>query len=1181
VADDASVLGSTTRLLIKVRPSEGLGAAASRIDLQPLHETAEPGAAFAAGASPRWFVAQMPEAAASSWDLAHERVADQLGVAASDVVFVEPDILHDVYRDTPEEELQEAFTVGKDCRENPQDGEHGKAVGPDLFAWHLGDDFTELGKARESVQFTAPRTRIAHIDTGYDAEHETVPEEIQADLAKNFVGDPPDPHQLKGPSTHGTGTLGILAGNKVKQQGDVYLGGAPQAEVVPLRVADSVVLLRTSAFVRALRYAVDDLGCDVATMSLGGLPSRAWAEEVDRAYEHGLCLCAAAGNHFAPLPPKVLVYPARYSRVLAVCGVMADGRPYEGLSKGTLEGSFGPKSVMGSALAAYTPNIPWPRYGCEQAIRRNGEGTSSATPQVAAAVALWFEKYKGVLRKDWSRVEAVCNALFRSAKKGDQKHFGNGILQAAQALRIKPVLGLPKSERSKNSFAFLRLITGLGVVEPTPREEMFNLEIAQRLLVNPELQEIVPDPEGTDALEGAKLKRFLEAVIEDPGASIALRRHVASRYPVAVGQPLSHKKEREAVVPKAEPACPPAPAMQEPAYRRVRVYALDPGLAGTLETAGINEVALEIRWEALDQGPRGEYLTVEDVDADGNKYDPVDLNDPRLLVQDGWAPSEGNPQFHQQMVYAVAMKTIEHFELALGRPVLWRPRPVPDKPYDDSHFIQRLPIHPHALRQANAYYSPQDVALRFGYFDAAADDPGDHMPGSRVYSCLSHDIVAHETTHAILDGTHRRFNEPTNPDVLALHEGFADIVALFQHFTMREVLEHAIRRTRGNLEAESMLGSLAIQFGQASGRRGALREAIGRLEDGVWRRFEPDPADLEKRVEPHARGAILVGAVFDAFLMIYKARIADLLRLSTGGTGVLPAGAIHPDLVRRLAEEATKSARHVLTICIRALDYLPQVDVTFFEYLRGLITADYDLVSDDRHNYRVAFVEAFRRRGIYPLNMRERTEEIPRTLSVDTLLWEGAGPSDLTKRDHKTVERAFGGIIESLKEYSDESLYLADRKSLFDVTRARRRALKQQLAEAFEKTPRFAEHLGLDPERKSLEVHELRAAMRASPDGRHIPQVIVGLTQSRQVKLPGRGRRAGFPFRGGATLVVDLTVPEVKYVIAKRVKSEQRAERTATFVGDMLADPLRAAFFGPDVREPFAALHALADWDSP
>ena len=62
---------------------------------------------------------------------------------------------------------------------------------------------------------------------------------------------------------------------------------------------------------------------------------------------------------------------------------------------------------------------------------------------------------------------------------------------------------------------------------------------------------------------------------------------------------------------------------------------------------------------ALKPGPIGEYLEVVDIDPASNKiYDPVDLNDPKLLAQDGWPPSEGNPQFHQQMVYAVAMTTI-------------------------------------------------------------------------------------------------------------------------------------------------------------------------------------------------------------------------------------------------------------------------------------------------------------------------------------------------------------------------------------------------------------------------------------------------------------------------------------------------------------------------------------------
>jgi hypothetical protein len=66
-----------------------------------------------------------------------------------------------------------------------------------------------------------------------------------------------------------------------------------------------------------------------------------------------------------------------------------------------------------------------------------------------------------------------------------------------------------------------------------------------------------------------------------------------------------------------------------------------------------------------------------------------------------------------------------------------------------------------------------------------------------------------------------------------------------------------------------------------------------------------------------------VATVFDAFLTIYKSRTADLLRIATGGSGVLPQGQLHPDLVNRLADEAAKTAQHVLTICIRALDYCP------------------------------------------------------------------------------------------------------------------------------------------------------------------------------------------------------------------------------------------------------------------
>ena len=184
-----------------------------------------------------------------------------------------------------------------------------------------------------------------------------------------------------------------------------------------------------------------------------------------------------------------------------------------------------------------------------------------------------------------------------------------------------------------------------------------------------------------------------------------------------------------------------------------------------------------------------------------------------------------------------------------------------------------------------------------------------------------------------------------------------------------------------------MLGQLAHQFGQAIGNYGALRDAIGRFdkEKNAWIPATPKSTDYENATEAHDRGAVLVAAVFDAFLNIYRRRSADLIRLATGGTGILGEGDIPRDLVNRLAQEASKTAGQVLNMCIRALDYCPPVDLKFGEYVRALITADRDLVPEDKWGYRPAFIQAFRRRGIYPENVRN--------LSSESLCWERRKPT--------------------------------------------------------------------------------------------------------------------------------------------------------------------------------------------
>lgn len=644
----------------------------------------------------------------------------------------------------------------------------------------------------------------------------------------------------------------------------------------------------------------------------------------------------------------------------------------------------------------------------------------------------------------------------------------------------------------------------------------------------------------------------------------------------------------------------------------MRAYAFDPSFDIQLETAIINAATLKVPWEfatppknedkkedndekspgsdvvcepdvdpnrdpegdgdLLRPGPVGEYLEVVDFDPASNCfYEPVDLNHPYLLAQDGLAPSQGNPQFHQQMVYAVAMSTIVHFERALGRRALWAPRLLPD---GSEEFVRRLRVYPHALREANAFYSPDKKALLFGYFPSEASDTGLNLPVGMVFTCLSHDIIAHETTHALLDGMHRRFIEPSNPDVLAFHEAFADIVALFQHFTLPEVLRHQIARTRGDLRQQNLMGQLAVEFGGATGHYGALRDAIGHIDPQTreWKPAKPDPTLLEREFEPHTRGSILVAAVFDAFMSIYQSRVADLVRLATSGSGVLPQGDIHPDLVGRLAIEASKSAQHVLTMCIRALDYCPPTDITFGEYLRALITADYDLVRDDDKGYRIAVIEAFRRRGIYPRDVR--------TLSEESLRWQCPSEKDY-------AETRFDGIKALVAPLEIWNLH-SDRHEIFKLSQTARQILKSEIDKRRVPGEKTVMGLDLNENAPPFEVESVRPASRIGPDGQFQRDFVIEVTQCRpEVLHPATPNRPEitFPFRGGCTLIVGAEDYEVRYCIVKGFRSQSRLQRQRAFLEGRSDASLQATYFGSALlgqqSEPFALLHRALEDEKP
>ncbi|MCP4410940.1 MAG: S8 family serine peptidase [Gammaproteobacteria bacterium] len=1204
------------KILLKLSSAKAFGSGRTKLPLGSVILDLEVKPLFGADSNPgfaatshKWWVADIKmdslgttAPAVNSWDLCHRIVAEGTRIKGANVEFAEPDI-------------EQRWPV-----ESPTKGRNGFAASDDPnrpseppneaynhFAtrdWFRNDRHSGLDTARASHGSIADsdRVRIAHFDTGYDRQHETLPHHIEQHLERNFV-DADFPNDASDRTDgiltqlgHGTGTLGILAGKAWGSSGESKydLGGAPFAKVVPIRVANSVVLFRTSAIAKAFDY-VTNLSADpatridVVTMSMGGLASQAWAEAVNRSYEAGIFIVTAAGNNYANLPTRFLVYPARFNRVVGACGIQARVHqtrldPYADLAVNLMAGNYGPDSKVDEAMAAFTPNVPWARIHSTDKVDFNGGGTSSATPQVAAAAANWIQKNRAALsgyQHGWQRVEAIRHALFNSARSWSdhedlvRKYFGQGVLDTNGALAISPPAAnlLEKAKKDSAFFALIRGLGGLGLRGSmlSTAEDMISLEITQLSQTSLEFADAV---EEISAIKNnqQRMAELKEVLAEQKGTSAAISKWLDLKSPKkamtpVLTRPFSQYHE-ELRIEKAK-----NPDVARPASRRLRVFSSDPSAALDLDTRSHSEITIRLPWREIGEGPIDEYFEVVDIDPGSNSaYAPVDLNNANILASDGLAPSESDPRFHQQMVYAVASKTVRHFEEALGRPALWSTRQIRFGGQFHDQFVRRLRIYPHALREANAYYSPDKKALLFGYFRERSNTPQGLAPGSTVFTCLSYDIVAHETAHALLDGLHKRYAEITNGDARAFHEAFSDIVALFQHFTHENVLTTSIARAGSNWKNFGPeMTELANQFGRAIGYHGALRSALG-LKNSVAEDGKSEFVTIQNSgEESHDKGAVLVAAMFDAYTEIYHRRSADLIRIATQGTGALPDGELHPDLVNRLAKEASKAASHMLRMAIRALDYSPPVGITFGEYLRAVVTSDLDLYPDDDYGYRSALVMAFRRRGIHP-------EDVS-SVTADSLKW-----------DKPEIGEALASKIAGIIKQIDTDVGLrnwkleTDRKKAFEISESAAKILAMELREVLQssehgedganrigftlKTKTDGKFLGKRREIKGFEVHSVRPARRIDAVGQERLDLIIELTQ--RMIVPG----AGGSFRGGATWIIDADTGAFRYIIHKRIENQQRIEEEQQFrlaQGDDLSNNYYRVTSTP--KEPFAMAH--------
>jgi hypothetical protein len=445
-----------------------------------------------------------------------------------------------------------------------------------------------------------------------------------------------------------------------------------------------------------------------------------------------------------------------------------------------------------------------------------------------------------------------------------------------------------------------------------------------------------------------------------------------------------------------------SPAAQAPT-RKITVVAQDPGVR---RGKRIVMATIDVPAEELADGPMGYRVQVVDFDATQRTFHgqhalPASVEDEPKTWREGDPSIERDFRFHAQNTYALVMKTLARFEFALGRRIPW------------SFRTHQLKVAPHGMADANAFYSPEAEGLVFGYFEGTS--------GKKIHTCLSHDIVVHETTHALLDALRERYMDPSNPDQAAFHEGFSDVIALLSVFSQPEVVEHLLLGEHASSSKERLITRAQVSpqalmksavFGLAKQMGSELEGVRGKpLRQSAT--IEPDPTlkDTEEFLESHRRGELFVAAVVHGFIRAWSKRV---LESGLKGQKRFP--------LRRVAQEGADVADTLATMWIRAVDYMPPVHLRFGDALSAALTADTEVRPDDsRYELRKNMRESFAAFGFPPASRHKDGlwAPPPKGLKYDRVrfesmksdkdevfrfIWENRDPDRLHLRDGAYTE---------------------------------------------------------------------------------------------------------------------------------------------------------------------------------
>ena len=272
--------------------------------------------------------------------------------------------------------------------------------------------------------------RVGIVDSGVNP-HQDLSERLLP--GHNYVENARDETETADQYGHGTAVAGLIAG--AGEHG--YIGVAPAAELVPLKVTDGKGV-KVSAICRAIYGGVNDFGCDILNLSLGVTGAyESLQEAVAYAEEQGVLLVSAAGNNGR----TTRYYPAAYDSVISVGSVDRDG-------------NISPRSTHNDSLLLAAPGVEVRSTGTSGSYSLHS-GTSFAVPQVvgAAAVALGIEP---TLTPAGLRALLADTATDKGVP-GRDEYYGCGLLNvAASVTALAGPYEPPEPEESDTPCALTR-----------------------------------------------------------------------------------------------------------------------------------------------------------------------------------------------------------------------------------------------------------------------------------------------------------------------------------------------------------------------------------------------------------------------------------------------------------------------------------------------------------------------------------------------------------------------------------------------------------------------------------------------------------------------------------------------------------------------------------------------------